>query len=185
VYLTGGECLAAGEAGGATLVSGGANAAAGGYGGEVNIAGGDASDAAGTSGAVTLRSGADTLLMAASIDVTAAARGVLSLCGTVNTTKVPGGDSVVFVNNATTAPSTNPANELPVGGFVMYSDSGAPTFKLALGDTIGFTAVNTLIGGTLATSGLWTIVGPGSVDSYSAFMTVRLNGTNYKIGLYT
>jgi hypothetical protein len=195
ISLTAGDGAGAGSSGGSiniiagesTDVAGGsiqltAGTTATGDGGPLTLSGG-AKGAGGMHGPLLLQLAAGTVDMITLKEV-AASRFVVGLCGDVDSTMVPGGDGVVFIADKGAAPSTNPATQVPTGGLVMYSDAGQLAIKQggASGMTFKFgTGVGTGIA-SLTTSGATT---SSSGTSYSAYLRVTINGTDYRIGLYT
>lgn len=188
---TGGNVTMLGGSSSGTGAGGVAQVTAGSGGGNAN--GGDAKIRAGSKagsglhGGVLLQldTGATTMLHAAEV---AASRNVLALLGSASAVAVPGGHGVLFLANATTAPSTSAASEIPVGGVVMYSDAGRPAFKTTDGQTtkIGAAIVGS---GTLSSAASASTVaagGGGSATFYPpvGYLTVTVNGTDRKVPFY-
>lgn len=180
VALHGSELRRDASAGAATdTIIRGQTAAGANNGGNVVVWGGERG-ASGDRGGVVLGTGDETPLFHAARPAGRYVAGINLTGGLVSSAKVPGGDGVVYVGNATTAPSSNVLAEIPVGGLVMYANGGAPAFKHSSGQTTAIGEVGT-IAGTLTSSAVMTYSGAGC----SAYLSVTLNGTAYKIPLYT
>lgn len=139
-------------------------------GGRVFIRGGDATGT-GSDGAVVISSGSGGLAVQAF-----ATREVVSV-GNASpaSTDVPGGDGVLYLANATTAPSNVNASERPIGGLVVYSDAGYLAWKVPNGQT---TKLRDLV--VPGVSGSWANFVAGSGGDYGYIDTV-IDGTSYRI----
>lgn len=154
---------------GAAIAIGGSDAATG-DGGTIQIEGGKASASGNAAGGVYLgvkSSTSTTTQMVSALGFTDTRR-VLALVGNPSATDVPAGDKLLYIGNAVTAPSTNPALEVPVSGFLMWSNSGKPSWKFASGERFDF--------------GTW---GSGSgIGSLAGVWNITINGVAYKIPIY-
>lgn len=179
VALHGSEIKRDASAGAATdTIIRGQTASGANDGGNVVVWGGERGTS-GDRGGVVLGTGDETPLFHAARPGGRYVAAMVLTGGLVDATAVPGGNGVVFVGNATTAPSTNPANEQPVGGFVFYSDAGYPAFKVPNGQTTKLGDVS--VSGSLTSANNLSFVGSGA----TAALAVTINGTAYKIPLYT
>lgn len=179
ISLAVGAAGATGAGGSITQTAG--TGATNGSGGDVfSISGAGAGT--GLDGRVTLQvGGTQNVVQGAEV---AAGRYVLGLLGSATAAAVPAGNLVAFLANVGTAPSTNPASDVPSGGAVFYADAGLFTIKNggASGLTMKFgPSVGTGIA-SLTTSGATT---SSAGTSYTAYLQVTINGTAYRIGLYT
>lgn len=126
----------------------------------------------GLKGALTLslaNASSQTVLHAAEV---AAGRHAFGLGDTVNSAKVPTGNVLTWIPNATTAPSSIDASN---GGALIYGDPAAPgLFTIYTGEVAGnaFGLAGAANGGSQSGASLGSIV-------------VRINGTNRKIPYYT
>lgn len=139
-------------------------------GGDLELRGG-APAAGGLQGKVTLGPSA-ALQVVAGVQV-ALAQTVVGLCGVPTAANVPalGGDRVVWLADATIAPTTG----APVGGTTLYSTGAVPAWKTGAGDIVVWNSVPAVAAnaGALAIPAL-----------AAAYMTLTLNGVAYKMVLF-